>query len=86
MKPVRLDADDQRLLRNLKRRIARARRFPTNTDPYVRHVQTIGEYLAAGRTYHMIGDEPLHVAVSLLTTVEALYKLRNILAKKEAGP
>jgi hypothetical protein len=62
-------------------RIDRARRFPDNTDPFVRHVELIARSLAAGKPYPMLTEEPLHVAGSLLVTVENLYKARNKLAR-----
>lgn len=74
------DTESRRLARNAVRRVDRARRFPTNTCSASRHVQLIGETLAAGKGYAMIEEEPEYVAGSLLITVEALYKARTELA------
>ncbi len=40
----------------------------------------MGEYLA-GKGYPMLQEEPLHCAISLLATVEALYRARAKLAR-----
>ena len=71
-------------LANVRRRVQRARRFPENTCPASRHVQMIGEALAAGRRYHMIEEEPEVVGLSLLSVVESLYKARTRVAQLEA--
>jgi hypothetical protein len=63
--------------RKARRRIDRAREFPRNTDPCVRHVQIMADCLATYGRYHMFAEEPLHCAVSLFATCEALYKARN---------
>lgn len=80
--------DDKKWIAKLKRRITLARRFPTNTDPFVRHVQIMAECLAEPRGYPMLLEEPLHCAVSLLATVDNLYRARNELAalKKKRKP
>lgn len=79
------DDMDKRTIRNLRRRINRARRFPHNTDASCRHVQTMGETLAAKKPYPMLTEEPLHCAVSLLSTVLSLYEARNELEKLRAA-
>lgn len=84
----RLAADEKKeraFNRRAMRRIARARRFPENTDPFVRHVEMIAVALATGRPYPMLQEEPGHVAGSLLVTVENLYKTRNRLASLLQG-
>lgn len=68
-----MDKDARRELN----RANRNRRFPVNTCPASRHVQIIGECLAKGGRYHMIEEEPEHVAASLLSTVASLYKART---------
>lgn len=62
---------------SLRRRLRRARRFPTNTDPSSRHVETMAYCLLRYGDYAMFRDEPEHCAVSLLVTVEHLYKARD---------
>lgn len=79
------DAQDKRLVRNAIRRADRARNFPANTCPYSRHLQMIGEALASGKPYHMLTEEPLHCALTMLVVVEQVYKLRTELAKLKAG-
>lgn len=67
-------------VRNLRRRVSRARNFPHNTCPSSRHVQMMAEGLLRGG-YPMLQEEPEHCAVSMLATVEALYKARTELAR-----
>ena len=69
------DAIDRKLLHDLKRRVQKARTFPTNTCPASRHVQIMAECLASGG-YPMLHEEPLHCAISMLATVAALYEAR----------
>ena len=62
---------------NVRRRVNRARNFPVNTCPASRHVHMIAECLAKGKKYHMIDEEPEHVAASLLSVLESLWKMRT---------
>lgn len=77
-------------LPNIIRRIARARHFPENTCPCSRHAQMIGEAMAGkhGKQYaEMLAAEPeerVHIATSLLITVEQLFKARNEIARLKA--
>ena len=59
------------------RRTNKARNFPTNTCPASRHVHMMAEALARGERYFMFEDEPEHCAVSLLSVLESLWKLRT---------
>ena len=59
------------------RRTRKARKFMENTCPASRHVHLIAESLAKGDKYHMIDEEPAHVAVSLLSVLESLWTLRT---------
>lgn len=75
-------------IRNLKRRVTKARKFPHNTCPASRHVQMMGEYLGKkpkkddGRLrYVMLAEEPEHCAGSILATVAALYEARTDLCR-----
>lgn len=68
-------------LRNVRRRVNRARNFPTNTCPASRHVHMIADALAGGRKYHMIDEEPEHVAGTLYAVIESLWKARTALKK-----
>lgn len=49
-----------------------------------RHTALIGEALAKGKKYHMIDEEPEHVAVSLLSTAASLWKARLEIARLKA--
>ena len=59
------------------RRMDRARHFPRNTDSCSRHVAIMARALAAGRTYHMLDEEPRHCATSLAVTVGLLWRART---------
>lgn len=63
-------------IKNLKKRIRKARNFPTNTCPASRHVQMMADGLA-GKGYQMLQEEPEHCARSLYVTVAALYEART---------
>lgn len=69
-------------LTNLKRRVERARRFPTNTCPASRHVHGMALQLARGWT---LQDEPSHAAESMLSVLESLWKARAALARLKGG-
>lgn len=66
---------------NVLRRVRRARKFPINTCPSSRHVQLMAEELLARGRCYMVTGEPKHAAVSMLVTVEQLYKARTELAR-----
>jgi hypothetical protein len=70
---------------NIRRRVARARHFPDNTCPSSRHVQMMAEYLLSDGYYTMLLDEPEHCAVSMLVTVEMLYKARTEIKRLRAA-
>lgn len=67
-------------LRNLRRRVNRARNFPTNTCPASRHVHLMADALASGKQYFMFTEEPEHCAGSLYAVLESLWKARTELA------
>lgn len=66
--------------RQLKR-AKRHRNFPFNTCPASRHVQMIAEFLAHGKPYPMLQEEPEHCAGSMLSTVASLYAARTEITK-----
>lgn len=68
-------------LQNVRRRVNRARKFPTNTCPASRHVHIMADVLARGGTYPMFADEPQHCAGSLYAVLESLWKARTELAR-----
>lgn len=74
---------DRRLLRNLRRRVDRARLFPINTDPYSRHLHIMADCLLSGG-YPMFTEEPEHCAVAILAVLESLWKGRTELARLKA--
>lgn len=61
------------------RRMQRARRFPTNTDPASRHVAIMAAALSRHGTgaYPMLNEEPRHCAASLAATVGELWRTRT---------
>lgn len=69
--------DDKNGLRNLRRRVNRARRFPENTCPWSRHLHLMAEQLAEGKPYPMLQEEPEHCAWAMLVVLEELFKLRT---------
>lgn len=76
-------SNDVARMRNLKRRVERARRFPANTCPASRHVHCMAMQLARGWT---LQDEPDHAAESMLSVLESLWKARSELAKLKETP
>ncbi len=72
------DFDDARYLRNLRRRVLRARRNAGGqTCPASRHLHMIAHALAGGRKYHMLDEKPQHCAGTMLAVLESLWKLRT---------
>ena len=68
-------------LANVRRRVSRARKFPTNTCPASRHVHIMADRLASGKGYPMFAEEPEHCAGSLYSVLESLWKARTALAE-----
>lgn len=66
-----------KLLLNQRRRTMQARKFMKNTCPASRHVHLMALALAKGEKYFMIDEEPEHIALSLLSVLESLWKLRT---------
>jgi hypothetical protein len=69
---------------NLKRRVNRARNFPVNTCPASRHVQLAAECLMKHKSYPMLQEAPEHMAGSLMSVVESLFKARTRIKELEA--
>lgn len=70
-------------LRNLRRRVARARENAPFTCSASRHVQGMAEELLAhGRAVLPTREDCNVLAESMLATVEALWKARTELAKR----
>lgn len=71
-------------LRNLKRRVERARRNLGGgyvTCAASRHVHLMAEALASGWEYPIFTEDPEHCASSLLSVLESLWKARAELAR-----
>jgi hypothetical protein len=71
-------------IRNVRRRAERAMRgihapftFSVVTCPASRHLMMIADALAAGRKYHMIDEEPQHIAAGMYAVCESLWKARS---------
>ncbi len=64
-------------LRNLRRRVNRARNFPTNTCPASRHLHIIAEALVSGQPYAMLTEEPEYCGETMLSVLESLWSLRT---------
>lgn len=75
-----MNPDDKARLKNLRRRVNRARNFPENTCSASRHLHGIAERLATGE--RMLIDEPEHLAETMLSVLESLWKTRTELASK----
>ncbi len=77
-------SDDRRWIRNAQRRINRGGYYITYTDPCSRHVRSMADALTRYGEYPMLREEPLHCAVSMLATVEALWAARKEVARLKA--
>jgi hypothetical protein len=60
----------------LRRRVNRARNFPTNTCGASRHLHMMADALAEGREYHMLAEEPEHCACSIYAILASLWETR----------
>ena len=78
-----LNPHDAAILRNVRRRVNRARNFPENTCSASRHLHLIAAELAAGKVPPMLQDEPQHCAMTMLAVLEALWKARTELARRK---
>ena len=68
-------------LKNLRRRVNRARNFPANTCPASRHVQIMADNLTRKGGYPMLTEEPEHCAGSLYAVLASLWEDRTLLMK-----
>lgn len=73
---------------NLRRRVNRARRFPVNTCPASRHLHRIADYLARPKRTHPVEEvwDAEHLAGTMYSVVESLWKARTELAKLKGRP
>jgi len=63
-------------IENLRRRVARAERFPHNTCPASRHLRMIADELRRGDC-PQLREDPEHCAATMLSVLESLWKLRT---------
>jgi hypothetical protein len=74
---------DLKRLRNLRRKVNRARRFPVNTCGASRHLHLIADGLMRG--YPVTKGEEAHCAESMYAVLHALWTLRTKAGKRGAG-
>jgi hypothetical protein len=68
--------DAKARIKALRRRVDKARKFPTNTCPASRHLHMMAECLLKGG-YPMLQEEPDHCAESILAVLESLWEART---------
>lgn len=83
-----MDTNDKKRITALRRRVSRARKFPTNTCPSSRHLHIIADCLLkpkkdGGLRYPMLEEEPEHCAESILAVLASLWEARTKLEKYE---
>ncbi len=73
---------------NVRRRVNRARKFPDNTCPASRHLHRIADYLARPKRTHALESvwDAEHMAGTMYSVLESLWKARTRLAKRKAAP
>lgn len=81
-----MNAADKKRLKAIRRRVDRARNFPTNTDPFSRHLHIMADCLLKPKKdgslrYPMFAEEPEHCAESIYVTLASLWESRTELAK-----
>lgn len=71
------ELEDMKIIRTLRRKVNRVRKFPTHTCPASRHLHMMADALSMGkRAYPMLQDEPLHCAITLYAVLESLWRDR----------
>ena len=70
-----IDRNAERL-KELRRRVNKARRFPDNTCPASRHLHIMADCLLKGG-YPMLQEEPDHCAESILAVLASLWEART---------
>ncbi len=71
----------EKFSKDILKKLRKVRSFPTNTCPYSRHAQMMGENLIREKPYPMLQEEPEHCGGSILATVLALYMARDEIAE-----
>jgi hypothetical protein len=64
-------------IKELRRRVNKARKFPTNTCPASRHLHIMADCLAGKRVYHPFTDEPVHCAETMYAVLASLWEARS---------
>ena len=90
--------DDKKRIAALRRRVNKARKFPSNTCPASRHLHIMADCLLRKRPqttvsdkggkeyevrYWMLIEEPEHCAESILAVIACLWEARTELARKK---
>ena len=74
----RYSPESKKRLAALKRRVSKARRFPTNTCPASRHLHIMADQLTSKRgIYYMLIEEPDHCAESIYAVLASLWEART---------
>ena len=73
-------------LTNLRRRVALARKFPTNTCAASRHLHIMADRLMKKGGYPMLAEEPEHCAESIYSVLASLWEARTKLSKMQDVP
>lgn len=71
-------------IRNLRRRVERARNAALVSCPASRHLHTMADSLMQYGEYSMLSEEPAHCAGSMYAVLESLWKARRELAELKA--
>lgn len=75
---------DKDLLRQLRRRVNRARNFPVNTCPASRHLHIMADSITKKHGYPMLNEEPEHCAITMYSVLASLWEARKELARLRA--
>jgi hypothetical protein len=81
--PLDRTKEEKKRLTALRRRVSRARNFPTNTCPSSRHLHIMADQLSKHGIYHMLNEEPVHCAESIYAVLASLWEARTKLEKYE---
>ena len=74
---MKAQPDIKKRIAALRRRVNKARNFPTNTCGASRHLHMMALGLLSKRGYPMLTEEPAHCAESILAVLEGLWTLRT---------
>ena len=78
---------DKERIKALRRRVNKARDFPTHTCPASRHLHIMADCLTSKEgVYHMLNEEPAHCAESIYAVLASLWEARKELTKLKNRP